>query len=86
MAVGFRLWAGKWLDDFTERVWLWWALVGVFTVAMHYGRSAVLLLWAGCSYLALKQFLSSIPTRRADRAVLLWAYMSVPVQVCLHAT
>jgi phosphatidate cytidylyltransferase len=32
------------------------------------------------SFLALKEYLSLIPTRRADRGVLLWVYLAVPLQ------
>jgi len=32
------------------------------------------------SFLALKEYLSLIPTRRADRRVLAWAYLSIPFQ------
>jgi phosphatidate cytidylyltransferase len=32
------------------------------------------------SFLALKEFLSLIPTRRADRRVLFWAYLAIPLQ------
>jgi len=32
------------------------------------------------SFLALKEYLSLIPTRRADRRVLLWAYLAIPIQ------
>ena len=32
------------------------------------------------SFLALKEYFSIIPTRRADRRVLFWAYLAVPVQ------
>jgi phosphatidate cytidylyltransferase len=31
-------------------------------------------------YLALKEYLSLIPTRRIDRAVLLFAYLAIPIQ------
>ena len=32
------------------------------------------------SYLALKEYLSLIPTRRIDREVLLFAYLAIPIQ------
>jgi len=32
------------------------------------------------SFLALKEYFSLIPTRRADRRVLFWAYLSIPFQ------
>ena len=50
------------------------------TLALLLGRTAVIVLFAFVSYLALKEYLSLIPTRRADRRVLFWAYLSIPVQ------
>jgi phosphatidate cytidylyltransferase len=42
-------------------------------------------LFAFASFLAFKEYLSLIPTRRADRRVLFWAYLAIPVQyVWIH--
>jgi phosphatidate cytidylyltransferase len=43
-------------------------------------RAVSLLFFAFVSFLALKEYLSLIPTRRADRRVLFWAYLAIPVQ------
>lgn len=40
-----------------------------------WGRKGVLLFTLGLSYLAFKDFSTTVSTRRADRAVLLWAYL-----------
>ncbi|QQS55498.1 MAG: phosphatidate cytidylyltransferase [Candidatus Competibacteraceae bacterium] len=48
--------------------------------ALTLSRTAALLFFALVSFLALKEYLTLIPTRRADRRVLLWAYLSIPVQ------
>ena len=47
-----------------------------FTSNMYVAIGATMLI----SYLCLKEFLSLIPTRRTDRNVLLWAYLSIPLQ------
>ena len=62
------------------RVRSWWVLVGVFGGALLLNRTALIVLLAFVSFLALKEYLSVIPTRRADRRVLFWAYLSIPVQ------
>ena len=54
------------------------ASVFLLAVALHRGASIVFL--ALVSYLALKEYLSLVPTRRADRRVLLMAYLAVPLQ------
>ncbi len=63
-----------------QRVRTWWAMVAVFTTAMLLSRTVSLAFFAFLSFLALKEYLSLIPTRRADRRVLFWAYLAIPVQ------
>ncbi|NJN46115.1 MAG: phosphatidate cytidylyltransferase [Candidatus Competibacteraceae bacterium] len=69
--------------DFTElkqRISSWWTIVIVCSVALTLNRTVTLLFFALISFLALKEYLSLIPTRRADRRVLFWAYLSIPIQ------
>lgn len=69
--------------DWTElrlRMRTWWIIVGLFAVALALSRRFSLVLFAFVSFLALKEYLSLIPTRRADRSVLLWAYLAIPIQ------
>jgi phosphatidate cytidylyltransferase len=84
-AVG-RLVAG---GDFTElrlRVRSWWIMVAVLCLAALLGRAVSLVFLALVSFLALKEYLSLVPTRRADRGVLLWAYAAIPIQYALIAS
>jgi len=69
--------------DYTElrqRINSWWVMVSIFTLAMILSRNISLIFFALISFLALKEFLSIIPTRRADRRILFWAYLSIPFQ------
>ncbi len=69
--------------DFTEiglRIRSWWVMVAIFTLALALSRNVSLFFFAFVSFLALKEYLSIIPTRRADRRVLLWAYLAIPLQ------
>jgi len=69
--------------DYTElsqRVRSWWLMVLIFTIAMLLTRTVSLVFFGLVSFLALKEYLSLIPTRRADRRVLFWAYLTIPVQ------
>lgn len=69
--------------DFTElnaRIRSWWFMAGVFTLAILLSRAVSLVFLTFLSFLALKEYLSLIPTRRADRGVLLWVYLAVPLQ------
>jgi phosphatidate cytidylyltransferase len=47
---------------------------------MAVSRTISLLFFAFVSFLALKEYLSLIPTRRADRRVLFWTYLAIPIQ------
>src|SRR6185503_18329332 len=76
---------GRWkpdlkLDEVRLRVRTWWVMAGVFTLALVFDRTISLVFFAFLSFLALKEYLSLIPTRRVDREVLLWAYLAIPVQ------
>jgi phosphatidate cytidylyltransferase len=80
------LWVlGRWKPqaDWSElkaRVRSWWVMAGVFALALALSRRVSLVFFAFVSFLALKEYLSLIPTRRADRSVLFWAYLAIPVQ------
>ncbi len=63
-----------------QRIGSWWVMVTVFSLAMILSRRVSLVFFAVISFLALKEFFSIIPTRRADRRVLFWAYLAIPVQ------
>ena len=67
-------------SNLRQRVNSWWVMVTVFSLAMTLSRNVSIVFFAFISFLALKEFLSLIPTRRADRRVLFWAYLAIPVQ------
>lgn len=69
--------------DYTElrlRIKSWWVMAGIFSVAIALHKTLTLTFLGLVSFLALKEFLSLIPTRRADRRVLFWAYLAIPIQ------
>jgi phosphatidate cytidylyltransferase len=66
--------------ELKARIGSWWAMVGIFAAALLLGRVATIVLFAFISYLALKEYFTIIPTRKADRVVLLFAYLAVPIQ------
>jgi phosphatidate cytidylyltransferase len=66
--------------ELVQRIRSWWLIVSIFTVAMIMSRNVSVAFFAFVSFLALKEYFSIVPTRRADRRVLFWAYLSVPVQ------
>lgn len=66
--------------ELAARVNSWWVLVAIFAIAISFRRGIAIAFFALLSFLALKEYLSLIPTRRADRRVLFWAYLCVPLQ------
>jgi phosphatidate cytidylyltransferase len=66
--------------ELVQRIRSWWFIVSIFTVVMIMSRNVSVAFFAFVSFLALKEYLSIVPTRRADRRVLFWAYLSIPVQ------
>ena len=67
-----------------RELWLrmrsWWVMAGLFMLAIAVDRALSIVFFALVSFLALKEYFSIIPTRRADRRVLFWAYLAIPAQ------
>jgi phosphatidate cytidylyltransferase len=66
--------------ELAQRVRSWWVMVAVFGIAIAIDRRLSIGFFGFVSFLALKEYFSLIPTRRADRRVLFWAYLSIPLQ------
>lgn len=71
---------GEATTELSKRVVSWWWMITVFTVAILTDRVVSSIFLGFVSFLALKEYLSLIPTRRVDRSILLWAYLAIPVQ------
>ncbi|HBV62441.1 MAG TPA: phosphatidate cytidylyltransferase [Rhodopirellula sp.] len=69
-----------------HRLRTWWALAGLFSLALFVSPNGGLVFFGFISFFALKEFLSMSPTRRADRRVLFYAYLSVIPQYYFAAT
>lgn len=67
-------------DELKQRVRTWWMMCAVFVVALLLSRNVSIVFFALLSFMALKEYLSLIPTRRSDRRVLAWAYAAIPIQ------
>ncbi len=68
------------LGELRLRLRSWWVMIGIFAVALLLSRTASIVLLAFVSFLALKEYLSLVPSRRADRRVMFWAYLAIPIQ------
>jgi phosphatidate cytidylyltransferase len=69
--------------NYTElrlRIKTWWIIVSVFAIAVLFNRTVSVVVLGLVSFLAFKEYLSLVPTRRADHRVLFWAYLAIPIQ------
>ncbi len=66
--------------NFKTRLKSFWVIIILFTFAFMLNKLVAICFIMLISYLALKEFFSMIPTRRSDRRVLFWAYLSIPLQ------
>jgi phosphatidate cytidylyltransferase len=66
--------------DLRDRIRSWWVMVTLIVIALVLGRIAMVIFFGLVSYLALKEYFTVAATRRADRVVLFFAYLAVPVQ------
>lgn len=69
--------------DYTElrqRIQSWWWMIGIMFFVFIFSETATIVFFAFLSFLALKEFLSIVPMRMADRRVVFWLYLSIPVQ------
>jgi phosphatidate cytidylyltransferase len=66
--------------ELRARIRTWWVIAGLVAGSLLLSPKAAIWFFAFVSFLALKEYFSLIPTRRADRRVMFWAYASIPIQ------
>ena len=68
------------MAELSKRVTSWWFMIPIFTVAIVTNRIVSTVFLAFMTFLAFKEYLSLIQTRRVDRLILLFAYWTIPAQ------
>ena len=72
------------IENLNARIKAWWAMVILIGIAFLAGRTGVILLFAFCSFAALREFITLTNTRRADHWALAAAFfVALPVQYYL---
>ena len=56
----------KTLENLQERVNSWWVMIGLLVVACFLGRTATIVFFAICSFMALREFITLSDTRKGD--------------------
>ncbi|POT55217.1 phosphatidate cytidylyltransferase [Citrobacter amalonaticus] len=64
--------------ELTLRIRTWWAIVVLFSLAMLSPHWLALTFFALVSFMALKEFLTLVPSRQSDRMPLLWMFIAIP--------
>lgn len=69
------------VDNLITRVNAWWVMVVVLGLALVFGRAGAVVLFALCSFAALREFVTLTDTRRADHwAVAAAFFVVIPAQ------
>ena len=69
------------VDNLVARINAWWAMVAVFGIAIATGGYGSLVMFAIVSFLALREFVTLLPTRPADHRAMVWAFfLFLPAQ------
>jgi phosphatidate cytidylyltransferase len=75
------------VDNLVARINAWWAMVAVFGIAIATGGYGSLLMFAVVSFLAMREFMTLLPTRRADHRAMVWTFfLFLPAQYWFVAT
>jgi phosphatidate cytidylyltransferase len=72
------------VDNLNARIRAWWKMCAIFALTMLIGPMASLALFGFLSLLAMREYITLIPTRPADHRTLLWTFFVItPLQYYL---
>jgi len=72
------------IEDLNARVAAWWKMCAIFALAITIGRVGALVLFAIISFLAMREYMTLMPTRRGDHLTLFWSFFVImPLQYYL---
>ena len=72
------------IDDLNARIRAWWKMCVIFALAITIGPVGALVLFAIISFLAMREYMTLMPTRRGDHLTLFWSFFVImPLQYYL---
>jgi len=72
------------IENVNTRIRAWWKMCAIFALAILVGRVGSLVLFGLISFLALREYMTLVPTRRADHRTLFWSFFVImPLQYFL---
>jgi len=74
------------ITNLNARIGAWWIMSAIFALTLMIGPIGSLVLFGLMSFLALREYVTLLPTRRADHRTLFWAFfIFTPLQYFLIA-
>ncbi|HEY2860422.1 MAG TPA: phosphatidate cytidylyltransferase [Terracidiphilus sp.] len=72
------------IANLRARMRAWWKMCAIFALTLLIGRAGTLILFALMSLLALREYITLVPTRRGDHRTLIWTFFVItPLQYFL---
>jgi phosphatidate cytidylyltransferase len=72
------------IENVNVRIRAWWKMCAIFAAAILVGRAGSLILFGLISFLALREYMTLVPTRRGDHRTLFWSFFVImPLQYFL---
>jgi len=72
------------IENVNARIRAWWKMCAIFAAAILVGRVGSLILFGLISFLALREYMTLVPTRRGDHRTLFWSFFVImPLQYFL---
>jgi phosphatidate cytidylyltransferase len=72
------------LDNLNARIRAWWKMCAIFAAAVLLGRIGSLILFGIISFLAMREYMTLVPTHRGDHRTLFWSFFVImPLQYYL---
>jgi len=72
------------IDNLNARTRAWWKMSAIFALTLVVGKNGSLTLFASLSFLALREYITLVPTRRGDHRTLFWTFFIItPLQYFL---
>ncbi|HEY4979346.1 MAG TPA: phosphatidate cytidylyltransferase [Candidatus Acidoferrum sp.] len=72
------------IDNLNSRIRAWWKMCAIFAVSLLIGRTGSLVLFGIISFLAMREYMTLVPTHRGDHRTLFWSFFVImPLQYYL---
>jgi len=72
------------IDNLNARIRAWWKMGAIFTLAVLIGHVGALILFGIISFLAMREYMTLVPTRPSDHLTLFWSFFVImPLQYFL---